>query len=161
MRGMAVFSLSPIRSVALPPNALKATTSADSLIQVLLVEDDPDTVDLVRNCLEGEGDGSFNVEWVSSLTEAVMRLARPGIAVVILDLGLPELTGYKTFRVIEAAAGYQVPVVIFTADAGELSKDLVGAGGGDDGAVEYLVKQESTPEQLRRAVWVAAKKGAA
>lgn len=161
MRGMAAFSVSLIRSDAMGPHEFKATTSADASIQVLLVEDDPDTADLVQNCLGGDGDEPFDVEWVPSLTEAVIRLAQPGIAVVILDLGLPELTGYKSFRVIEAAAGRRVPVVIFTADAGELSKDLVQGREGADGAVAYLVKQESTPEQLRRAVWMAAKKGAA
>jgi CheY-like chemotaxis protein len=158
---MAALSINLIRSDALPPNKLNATIFEDPSIQVLLVEDDPDTADLVRNCLDESGDGPFEVEWVPSLSDAVIRLAQPGVAVVILDLGLPELTGYKSFRVIEAAAGRRVPVVVFTADACELSKTLVQGRDASEGPVEYLVKQESTPEELRRAVWRAAKKGAA
>ena len=52
----------------------------------------------------------------SNLLEAMYRLEQTGIDVVLLDLGMPELNGYKSYRAIESVAGRPLPVVILTAD---------------------------------------------
>jgi CheY-like chemotaxis protein len=50
----------------------------------------------------------------------------------MLDLGLPELNGYRSFRAIDAATNCKVPVVILTADDRSVSRDLtVGFGASD------------------------------
>jgi DNA-binding response OmpR family regulator len=116
-------------------------------IQVLVVEDDADAAALLQVHLMEEDD-PFSVEWSQNLIDAVNRLARPGIDVIVLDLGLPELSGYKSYRVIEAASGYKLPVVIFTSDDSNVSKDLtLGLG-----AAGYLLKQKSSAAQLRQAL---------
>jgi len=99
-------------------------TCVTNLIHVLLVEDDAEAAELTQVHLAEDGNDEFRVEWTLNLVDAMTRLARPGIDVVILDLGLPELSGYKSYRVIESASQYKVPVVIFTSDERGVSKDL-------------------------------------
>src|SRR5579862_3656941 len=114
-------------------------------IQVLVVEDNTEAAELVKIHLTKAGDYRFRVEWTPTLLEAIKRLRKPGIDVVLLDLGLPELSGYKSHRAIEAAAGDNFPIVIFTSDESHLSKALTL----DFGASDYLLKHKCSSEQLR------------
>jgi DNA-binding NarL/FixJ family response regulator len=83
------------------------------------------------------------------------RLCEPGIEVVLLDLGLPELHGYRSFRAIEAVAGSMIPIVILTADESGMSRDLTV----EFGASAYLVKDRSTTHQIRQALASAVRSG--
>jgi CheY-like chemotaxis protein len=125
-------------------------TSARSPIRVLVVEDDAETAELVHCHLTEAGDELFLPEWASGLVEAVIRLAQPGIDVILLDLGLPESSGYRSYRVIKSLAARNLPVVIFTADDRGISRDRTA------GAADYLLKHENSPAQLRRALSKAA-----
>src|SRR5579863_2681089 len=121
-----------------PTDAMPCVVAAGSPIQVLLVEDDPEMADLVQVSLFEDANERFYVEWAHNLVEALSRLSQPDIDVVLLDLGLPELSGYKSYRVIEATAGRNLPVVILTADNRDVSKDLtLGLG-----AAGYLLKHQ-------------------
>jgi DNA-binding response OmpR family regulator len=130
-----------------------AQTAADWPIQVLLVEDNTEAAWLVQMCLEGNEVEQFRVEWSQNLQQAMTRLAQPGIEVVLLDLGLPELNGYRSFRAIDAAAGGKVPVVILTSDDRGVSKHLT------VGASDYLIKEKISPVQLRQSLLDAIRKG--
>jgi CheY-like chemotaxis protein len=81
-----------------------------------LVEDNPEAAWLVQSSLEDHEGETFRVEWTSNLLEAMTRLASPGVEVILLDLGMPELDGYRSFRAIETATRGKVPIVILTAD---------------------------------------------
>jgi len=120
-------------------------------IQVLLVEDDADAAELVRIRLTEDSEDPFRVEWSPNLFEAMNRLTDPGIDVILLDLGLPELSGYRSYRAIEAAAGHRIPVVIFTSDDRDNVRQLIL----EFGASDYLVKGSCSPARLRRALRVA------
>ena len=91
---------------------------------MLLVEDNTEAAELVRAYLTEDGANPFRVEWACNLMEAMGRLAQPGVDVVLLDLGLPELNSYKSYRAIDVAAGTRTPVVILTADNRGVSRDL-------------------------------------
>jgi DNA-binding response OmpR family regulator len=136
--------------IALPEMICKTGTKVGSPIRILLVEDDPETAELLQiNLTDDEDDGdSFRLEWTRNLVEAMIRLAQPGIDVVLLDLGLPELSGHKSYLAVEAATRNKLPVVIFTADDRNDSRDLTLAFG----AADYLVKDKSSPAQLRQAL---------
>jgi DNA-binding response OmpR family regulator len=122
--------------------------AADWPIQVLLVEDNAEAAWLVQVCLTANEREQFRVEWSQNLLDAMTRLAEPGIEVVLLDLGLPELNGYRSFRAIDAATDGKVPVVILTSDDRCVSKDLtVGFGASD-----YLMKGRVSPVQLRQSL---------
>jgi two-component system catabolic regulation response regulator CreB len=129
--------------------------STDWPIQVLLVEDSSEAAWLVQMCLSGDEGGQFRVEWSQNLFHAMNRLAQPGIEVILLDLGLPELDGYRSFRAIDAASRGEVPVVILTSDDRNLSKELtVGYGASD-----YLLKDRISPAELRGALVSAIRRG--
>jgi two-component system catabolic regulation response regulator CreB len=133
----------------------KTQTAQAWPVQVLLVEDSEEAAYLVQECLQGPAGDQFRVEWTQTVLEAMARLALPGVEVVLLDLGLPELTGYRSFRAIDAAANCKVPVVILTSDERSLSRDLtVGCGASD-----YLIKDRISPEQLRESLLAAIRQG--
>jgi DNA-binding response OmpR family regulator len=136
------------------PIATRTQTTVDWPIHVLLVEDNEDAAWLVQFCLTGEGE-QFRIEWAPDLLQAMTRLAQPGIEVVLLDLGLPELDGYKSFRAIDAAADGKIPVVILTSDDSRDSRELtLGCGASD-----YLIKDRISPAALRAALLDAVHRG--
>jgi DNA-binding response OmpR family regulator len=143
-----------IDDIALPVEP-RSHTAVDWPVQVLLVEDSEEAAWLVQLCLTGSQEEQFRIEWSQNLFHAMKRLAEPGIEVVLLDLGLPELNGYRSFRAIDAAAGGKVPVVILTSDDRGLSKQLtVGLGASD-----YLMKDTISPFLLRQALLEAIRRG--
>jgi CheY-like chemotaxis protein len=82
---------------AIHPSRSSATiTLLDQPIRVLQVEDDPEATALVRLYLETEGD-RFRVTSKSTLRDAMELLAAPEADVILLDLGLPELSGHKSY----------------------------------------------------------------
>jgi DNA-binding response OmpR family regulator len=119
-------------------------------ITVLLVEDNPDQAELIKLSLGGDADGGYRVEWASNLLDGMKSLSEPGIDVVLLDLGLPELDGYKSHTAIRRSAP-QVPIVILTADDRAVSRELTLSGG----AADYLIKGEITDSELRQAIRAA------
>ena len=132
----------PTRAVTLRP-----ATAAGWPIQVLLVEDSVEQAQLVRIYLSEDQENLFRVEWAPTLIDGMTRLAHPGIEVVLLDLGLPELKGYRSYRAIEAAT-YKAPVVIYTSDDSSVSRDLTLGFGASD----YLLKGESSSAEIRKAL---------
>jgi DNA-binding response OmpR family regulator len=134
--------------IASPDVAPEPTTAVGRPIQVLLVEDSAEAADLVRAYLAEDGANPFRVEWVCNLVDAMARLSQPDLDVVLLDLGLPELSSYKSYRAIDAAAGPRLPVVILTSDDRSVSRDLTLGFGASD----YLLKQESSPTRLKQAL---------
>jgi len=130
------------------PRLSLAPGSIEDSIRVLVVEDDADSAELVRLNLTGFGESNFIVERCQNLVDAMARLRQPGIDVVLLDLGLPELSGFKSHRAIDYAAGREVPVVIYTADETAASRKLtLGAG-----AASYLIKDHCSPARLKEAL---------
>jgi len=124
-------------------------------MRVLLVEDSAEAAWLVEDCLQGTAGEEFRVEWAQTLLQGMNRLREPGIELILLDLGLPELNGYKSFRAIDAAADCKLPIVILTSDNRHVSKDLtLGLGASD-----YLLKDRISPAQLRATMINAIRQG--
>jgi two-component system OmpR family response regulator/two-component system response regulator QseB len=101
-------------------------------MRILLVEDDRLLGDAVQ---AGLGQAGFGVDWVKDGVAAALALGTAEFAAVVLDLGLPRLSGLELLRRARAA-GNRIPVLILTArDAVE---DRI--AGLDAGADDYLVK---------------------
>jgi two-component system response regulator HydG len=79
--------------------------------RILLVEDDPEMLDLVREHLEGEGHA---VVAVGHGVEAITRLREEEFDVVLTDLRLPDADGMEVLRVSHATRR-DVPVILITA----------------------------------------------
>ena len=109
---------------------------------VLLVEDDDHIASPLIRTLEREG---YDVERVEAGQPALERVAAGGVALVLLDLGLPDLDGLEVCRRLRAD-GYDGAVMILTARGGELDR-VVGL---DVGADDYLAKPFGLAELLAR-----------
>jgi DNA-binding response OmpR family regulator len=152
--GMPETLSTPTNGLLKPPRtACFSEPAMQRPITVLLIEDNPEQADLVKQSLAGETDTGYRVEWVSSLLDGMKTLAEAGVDVVLLDLGLPELEGYKSHTAIRRTAP-QVPIVILTADERALSRELTLSAG----AVDYLIKGEISDAELRQAIRAAVLK---
>lgn len=112
---------------------------------VLVVEDDPAIARPLTRALEREG---HDVAAAATGGDALARLDAPehsDIALVILDLGLPDLDGLEVCRRIRAA-GRDLPVLMLTARTDE-ADFVVGL---DAGADDYVAKPFRMAELLAR-----------
>ena len=109
---------------------------------VLVVEDEEDIAVPLMRTLEREG---YEVNRVSVGAEAVSFAVGEGPAVVILDLGLPDMDGIDVCRQMRSG-GYLGGIIMVTARAGELDR-VVGL---DVGADDYLAKPFGLAELLAR-----------
>jgi DNA-binding response OmpR family regulator len=108
---------------------------------ILVVDDEPRIVQLVRDYLEH---GGFTV-LVASDGQAALRTARTGRPdLIVLDLGLPDLDGLDVTRALRREG--EVPIIMLTARAEETDK-LVGL---ELGADDYLTKPFSPKELVAR-----------
>ncbi len=137
------------------PIATRTRAVAAWPIQVLMVEDNTDAAWSYIFSLTGDGGTQFHLEWAPNLLKAMTRLAEPGIEVVLLDLGLPETSGYKSFLAVDAAGEGKIPVVILTSDDSRDSRDRAL----EYGASAYLLKDTVSPARLRAALLNAVRSG--
>ena len=115
--------------------------------KILLVEDNPGDARLLREMLAEIHDHSFEIDWVTSLSQAIARLAAGNIDLVILDLGLPDSQGLDTFmRAYQH--GSHLPFLVLTG----LAHENLGGTAVRHGAQDYLVKGEVTSSLLDRAI---------
>jgi signal transduction histidine kinase len=115
---------------------------------VLVVDDRPDNLLAVEAVLD-----PLDVEVVraNSGKEALRHLLTADVAVILLDVMMPELDGYETARLIKARARTQnIPIIFLTARDRAIEHELDAYG---TGAVDYLSKPFA-PEVLRTKVQV-------
>lgn len=121
--------------------------STAKTIRVLLVEDNPTDILLMREACMDVADASFDVVSVERLADACDVLRQQHIDIVLLDLGLPDSQGVDTFLKLHAACP-GAPVVVLTG----LEDTKVGTRAMQNGAQDYLVKREIDPPLLGKAV---------
>jgi hypothetical protein len=111
--------------------------------KVLVVDDDVRNIFALGSVLERHG-----MDVVSAQTgrEAIATLEKtPDIAVVLMDIMMPEMDGYQTIQLIRKQQPWQrLPIVALTAKAmkGDREKCL------DAGASDYLAKPVNTDQLL-------------
>ena len=115
-------------------------------LRVLLVEDNPADVDLIREMLPANGSVIFRLECVSRLADALAVLQGGGVDLVLLDLGLPDSQGLATFQRVKEAAP-EVPLVVLTGNDDE--EAAIAAV--KQGAQDYLIKGQVVGNLLARA----------
>ena len=112
------------------------------MTRVVIIEDNPDLAFGLRRTLEFEGyDVALAETGPTGLTEA----RTTGTDLVLLDLMLPEMDGFKLLRELRRG-GSRVPVLVLTARSDE--SDVVMCF--DSGADDYVTKPFSTVELLAR-----------
>ncbi len=99
-------------------------------LKVMVVDDDPDIIELLQICLENEG---YDVVSATNGQEA-LDLMNPSIVLVLLDVMMPIKDGIKTC--IEMRKKYNIPVIFLTAKTQD--SDLI--LGLQVGADDYIKK---------------------
>jgi HAMP domain-containing protein/CheY-like chemotaxis protein/signal transduction histidine kinase len=114
--------------------------------KVLLVDDDARNIFALSSVLERRG---MQVLTATTGREAIALLEEtPGVAIVLMDIMMPEMDGYETMRVIRGNPEFRrLPIIALTAKAmkGDREKCL------EAGASDYLAKPVNT-EQLLSAL---------
>lgn len=111
-------------------------------MKLLLVEDDPLLGDGLRAALSKAG---FAVTWVRAGKAALDVLETNDFAVMVLDIGLPDMSGMDLLRQLRAG-GNIVPVLVLTARDTTRDKVISLERGADD----YLVKTADMEELVAR-----------
>jgi two-component system catabolic regulation response regulator CreB len=109
--------------------------------RILVVEDEPSILDNIIYSLETEG---FEAHGCTTGGEARAALLRGPWALVILDVGLPDILGFDLCREIRRTSN--LPIIFLTARAGEVDRVVGLEIGGDD----YMVKPFSPRELSAR-----------
>ncbi len=102
-------------------------------MKVLIVEDDPIMTETLAVCFY-VGWPEFSVISVATGEEALAQITEQPPSIVVLDLGLPGMDGYKALTRIRAIS--DVPVILLTAKEGELAR----IKGLELGADDYITK---------------------
>lgn len=109
--------------------------------KILVVEDDNDLANLVKDYLSIEG-------FVGVITEngkkAIEIFEKEDFSLVILDIMLPEIDGITVCKKIREASN--IPIIMLSAKSGEMDKILCLGVGADD----YMTKPFSPMELLAR-----------
>ncbi|NUU31353.1 response regulator [Arthrobacter sp. C9C5] len=108
---------------------------------VLVVDDDPHLLRALRITLQAHG---YDVTTAADGHSALLAASQHPLALVILDLGLPDMDGTSVIR--ELRSWSQVPVLVLSARHG--SEDKVQAL--DAGADDYITKPFGLDELLAR-----------
>jgi sigma-B regulation protein RsbU (phosphoserine phosphatase) len=123
----------------------------ETALHVLLVEDNAGDARLLREMFSTEKPGSFELTHLLRMSEAMIHLAKGGVDVVLLDLGLPDAHGLDTVRQAHALAP-SVPLIVLTG----LDDEALAAEAMKEGAQDYLIKGQienrALPRALRHAI---------
>jgi len=119
-------------------------TSSPKPPRILIVDDIPQNVDLVRSLMRAEG---YEVASASNGLEALAQVASAPPDLILLDIMMPTLDGYAVCRRLKARHETRlVPIVLITALGDEADKLL----GIEAGADDFLTKPFSHAELKAR-----------
>ena len=112
--------------------------------RILVVDDDADIQALTSTVLAGAG---YEVTLASNGPEAIRTTRADAFDLVLLDINMPEMSGWETLRLLRSDGGFSnVPVVMFSIK-GQV-RDKVHAM--QEGAIDYITKPFEIDELLKR-----------
>lgn len=102
--------------------------------KILLVDDDPDILDLLEYNLKKEG---YLIETANNGLEAIAQMEKYKPKLIIMDIMMPKMDGIEAATRIRKMKGYESILIIFlTARSEEYSEVAAFA----IGAIDYIVK---------------------
>ena len=112
--------------------------------KILVVDDEVDLVETVRFPLEMEG---YHVLVSYNGEDALNQARKENPDLILLDLMLPKLDGYKVCRLLKFDDRYKhIPILMLTAKTQERDKIL----GMETGANEYITKPFEMDDLLKK-----------
>lgn len=110
-------------------------------MEILIVDDEPAIADTLAYALKTEG---YGADWCGLGREALDKLGSRDYALIILDVGLPDMSGFEVCRQLRRHS--EVPVIFLTARSEEVDR-IVGL---ELGADDYVAKPFSPREVVSR-----------
>ena len=121
--------------------------------KILIVDDEPDLVETVRFSLEMEG---YQVLAAHNGEDGLNQARKDRPDLIILDLMLPKLDGYKVCRLLKFDERHKhIPILMLTAKAQEKDKLL----GKETGADDYMTKPFDIDQLMEKVKFHLNKKG--
>ena len=117
---------------------------------ILVVEDEPDTVMLLKHILRS---GGFNVMGALTGAEAIKKCAEIKPDLIILDLMMPDMDGWETYRYLRQMTDTPVIVISAIGNKEEIVKAL------RMGVDDYITKPFFNAEVIARAQAVLRRYG--
>jgi two-component system alkaline phosphatase synthesis response regulator PhoP len=112
--------------------------------KILIVDDEVDLVETIRLPLEMEG---YTVLVSYNGEDALNQARKENPHLIILDIMLPKLDGYKVCRLLKFDERYKhIPILMLTAKTQEKDKIL----GAETGADEYITKPFDIDELIEK-----------
>jgi DNA-binding response OmpR family regulator len=98
--------------------------------EILVVEDEADTLNLAKIILETEG---YKIQTASDGQETFKTIDKRKPDLILLDLRLPDIDGYEICLKLKGRSETEsIPIVMFSASGGESSKERALEAGADD-----------------------------
>lgn len=120
------------------------------VIRVLAIEDNPGDYRLVNDMLREIAVDQFQTLNANKLSSAIDVMNRQAFDAVLLDLNLPDSSGFDSFSVLHDRFP-AMPIVILTGSTNEeLAIRAI-----NEGAQDYLFKDELTPRTLSHSILYA------
>jgi len=109
--------------------------------KILIVDDSPTVVQMAQCILEGN---NYEVITASDGEEGLKKARNEAPDLIILDLMLPKIDGYRVCRMLKFDDKYKnIPIIMFTSKASEEDKKI----GKEVGTDDYITK-DFDPAQL-------------
>ena len=124
-----------------------------SIKVLLLVEDNPADVRLLREMFHEQNSLRTELTQVETMREAEKHLAGGAVDIILLDLGLPDAQGLESIRRARAVAPH-VPLVVLTS----LDDESLAAQAFHAGVQDYLIKGQIDARGLLRALRYAVER---
>jgi diguanylate cyclase (GGDEF)-like protein len=126
---------------------LLAMTTQSDIIRVLLIEDNPADVRLVRECFAELKDVLFLINDTNCITTAVNHVSEQHFDIILLDLSLPDSIGLETLHHMHSHAP-SIPIIVLTG----LDDDDLALTAMRHGAQDYLLKGQFDINLLSRVI---------
>jgi len=112
--------------------------------RILIVDDEPDITETLKFLMESEG---FETIIALDGEEALKKAREENPDIMILDVMLPKINGYKVCRLLKFDSKYKhIPILMVTARSQEEDKII----GEETGADEYITKPFDINEILEK-----------
>jgi DNA-binding response OmpR family regulator len=118
---------------------------------ILMVDDDPDSLEIVRTYLEGRG---YTVETASSGSEALAKLETIHPAVILLDVMMPGMDGWEVARVVKNHPDFGGTRVVMLTARSDFADKHEGLRAGADDYIVKPIQLEQLAERVERNLQV-------
>lgn len=130
---------------------MRVTSDMDSEnssdLSILLIEDQLAEVDYIREILSQAKSYNFSITHADTLGKGLDLLEQNHVDIILLDLCLPDSTGYATFQRAHKAFP-AIPIILIT----NINDETLAARAVREGAQDYLIKRKMDSELLARAI---------